>query len=732
MANASLYGSGETSDDMARTALSEREKQTENKPKADPQVRRYWREMERYRRAAGDWMEEGDGITKTYLDEGGNSRSRRRFALLWANIETLKPAVYAQAPTVMCTRRYKDRDPTARAACEMLERATNTMLELYGADETFRMVRDDRLLPGRGAAWVRYEAEFDQHEYGEDEEAETYDVLRSEKVCVDYVYWKDFGHNQARTWSEVWLVWRCVYKTQDEVEDRFGPEVAARLTYDTKAPSAGMDTAKESESGDDYVRIYEVWDKRRRTVSWMTDGEDQFLESGQPPINVHGFFPCPEPCYATKTSKGLIPKPDYCYYRDQAKEINDLTDKIGALTEWLIVKGFIPGGPSTISDPIQEAVRDKSNRELFVEVESMTEWVERGGAAKLIDWLPVDKVVIALKSAIDARAQLIQDVFQITGISDILRGETDPKETLGAQQLKAQTGSRRLRNTKDEIARFCRDIGRLVAEVISEKFEPQSIADISGFRYAPVQPMPAGVVAMPGVTPQMQPQQPEQDEDPQLTFDDRVIQLLRDDRMRSFRIDVETDSTIQPDQAAEQKARIEFITAAGGFIKQAVETVSQAPALAHTAGEMLMFAARGFHVGRTLEETMERDFAAMAKQLRESAGQQQEDPAVAVAKMRAQVDMQKAQLDAKMGMAEMQQTAQIEAAKMRQQTAADAAAQQQDAALRIREQNVNATLKAREQNLNAAAKARDAQARAQEGQARLRQAMEKQRSGRAA
>lgn len=630
-------------------------------PKTNKLLSSYWAEVKRYGTASSKWVDEGEQIERLYLEEDRTAASERRFALLWANIETLKPAVYAKPPTVMCSRRYRDNDPIARTAAELMERATNTMFELYDVDETFQMVRDDRLLPGRGQAWVRYEPTFERYpddeadEPAEGEEPPMRERVASERVCTDYVHWTDFGHNVAGTWNDVYLVWRNVYKTREEAEERFGEKVANQLSYNSKLPGSAVDrtNAPDTSSTDNFCKIIEIWDKRKRLVSWMTESYPDFLDSGKPPTNFSNFFPCPRPCYATKTAKSLIPRPDYVYYRDQAKEINDLTAKIAVMSEWLIVKAFIPSAPSGVADSIEEMIREKSNRELFISVESQQEWAERGGAAKLIDWLPIDMIIKAIQAAIAARTQLIQDVFQITGLSDILRGQTDPGETLGAQELKAQTGSRRLRNTKDEVARFCRDVARLNAEIIAEQFSPETIAEITGYRYEPqpAQQMPllpgaqppmqlagpqspllGNVLPMPGVTPlqrqPMPPQQPqmgmpaqEEDEGPAMVFDDRVVKLLRDDRLRSFRIDTETDSTAQADEQAEKQSRIEFMNATGQFMDKAVSAIQNVPEMARLSGDMLMYAVRGFRAGRQVEEQIEKTFSALAKKAQQAIGQ---------------------------------------------------------------------------------------------------------------
>lgn len=627
--------------------------------KPSGRLRKYWREIEAYGKAASDWHDQAETIVKLYLDQHRTKASPRRFALLWSNIETLKPSVYAKLPTVLCSRRYKDPHPVGRTAAELLERATNATFDLYRVDERFRMVRDDRLLTARGQAWVRYEADL---ETAEDNKGGQYDKVKSEKVCVDYVHWKDFGHNVAGTWGDVWLVWRRVYKTKEEIAKRFDTKankVSEKLNYSAK--TAADD---DKEMGEHKACLFELWDKQRNKVCFITKDCPEILEDGKPPINFRDFFPCPEPCYGSKTSKSLFPTPDYRYYQDQAQEIDDLTEKIANLTDFLVMRGFVPAGPSadgadairTMIQSLQSAMT--SNKNVFIPVESWAGFTEKGGAAKLIDWLPVEKVMQALQAAVETRNQLVQDVYQITGISDILRGQTDPDETLGAQQLKSQTGARRVANAKDEIARFCRDIGQLVAEVIAEQFQPQTLADMTGYAYEPMvapadpaQQMPQQSMPQSGMNGQAMPQMaapplaPAQPQSPsKQTFNDEVMALLRNDRMRGFLIDIETDSTIQPDEDAEKQRRTEFVTGVGTFIKEAGAVLPSAPALAPMFKEMLLFVVRGYRAGRSLEEVIERSMDALGQQLQ----QPQPDPEQQKLEMQMQAEQAKMQMQMQM------------------------------------------------------------------------------------
>lgn len=432
---------------------------------------RYWREIERYERATQQWRETAEAIERLYLYEDREmAHQGRRFALLWSNIETIRPAIYARLPVVQCSRRYKDQDPVGRTAAEILERAINSTLDLYGAGDQFDLACQDRLVAGRGTVWARYEATIDG------------DEITHECALVDHVHWRDFGHTIARRWGDVTMVWRRVHMTRSEVKKRF-PDVAERLEYgdsgDTRYGTGGGQSEPQT------ACIYEVWDKLRRRVVHISRSYPDIIEDGPPPINFRKFWPCPMPLLATHSTRSLIPRPDYVFYRDQAKEINDLTDKIANLTDWLVLKGFIPGGPSSEgADAVERLIRENSNKSVLVPVESWMGFTDKGGAAQ-IQWMPLDVVLAGLQGMIQARSQLIQDVYQITGISDILRGDTDPNETLGAQNLKAQTSARRVKVARDGMARLCREAAELVGEIIAEIFSPKTIAEMTGYKYVP-------------------------------------------------------------------------------------------------------------------------------------------------------------------------------------------------------------------------------------------------------
>ena len=116
----------------------------------------------------------------------------------------------------------------------------------------------------------------------------------------------------------------------------------------------------------------------------------------------------------------------------------------------------------------------------------------------------------------------------------------------------------------------------------------------------------------------------------------QVLQILKDERTRGFRIEIETDSTIEPDEQAEKQARAEFIQTVGGFMREALPAVQANPVLAPMAGQMLLFLVRGFRVGRELEDVIEQAMgqigetgaaAAARPRADEGAGRDAEDAA---------------------------------------------------------------------------------------------------------
>ncbi|HEY5409204.1 MAG TPA: hypothetical protein VIJ94_00630, partial [Caulobacteraceae bacterium] len=317
----------------------------------------------------------------------------------------------------------------------------------------------------------------------------------------------------------------------------------------------------------------------------------------------------------------LIPTPDYVYYEGQARDINDLTARIGLLTDAIRLRGFYAAGGEA-GKSLEDLFASESGT--LIPVDSWAAFSERGGVKGLIEWIPLDMVMSALQGCIQARKQLIDDVYQVTGIADIMRGDTDPEETAAAQRIKADWGSSRVRDKQKELARLARDLLRIMGQVIAAKFSPETLAGMTNVQLLPSPDAKAALAAqlqaaaqqaaMAGARAQAMGQPPPPPFQPppaaQAMLDQpswaEVMGLLRDNTLRAFRIDIETDSTIEPDDQDEKQRRIEFIQAVGEYVARSMPALQLAPAMTPVIAEGLKFLVRGFRVGREMEEVIDK------------------------------------------------------------------------------------------------------------------------------
>jgi hypothetical protein len=561
----------------------------------DPEYRRYLAEIDLYEKEFKPWETRGKKILKLYKDVDNVQGKRKRFNVLWSNVQTLLPACYARDPQPVAERRFKDADPVGRTASEVLERCIAYTVDCQDYGHVMRQVVSDRLLPGRGVAWVRYEPDIE----GEgDEEQLTY-----EKAIPDYVYWEDFGHNISRTWDEVWLVWRRVYMTRAKLVKRFGAEVGNKIPLDYTPKGL-----KDDKTSEDIKKacIYEGWDKDKSQVVFLSKGHPKLIETKADPLELTGMFPCPRPMFATLTTDSLMPVADYALYQTQAQEIEELTVRIDTLQEALQLRGAYDSGAPELG----QILTGKGNK--LIPVANWAKFSEKGGLDGSIDFVPIKEVAETLIALYEAREKSKQDLYEITGLADIIRGNSEPNETATAQQIKGRFAVLRISDTQAEVQRFACDLIRLLGEIIAEHFSLETIKAISGVKLMmqaekeAAQQQQAMAQKMAQETGQEAPPVPdEMAEMMRQPAWEEVHALLSDQVLREFRIDIETDSTIRTDEDADRIARTEFLTAAGGYIDKASLAMQQAPELGPLLGELLMFGVRGFRSARELEPAFE-------------------------------------------------------------------------------------------------------------------------------
>ena len=572
---------------------------SENTARPDRAVR-YWRgELDRAGRAQRDWTGRAEKVVERYRAER-RVAGRRQVNILWANTEILKPVIYSQTPAPDIRRRHLDDDPVGREAALVLERALSYLLDDDGFDAAMEAVRDDMLLPGRGVARIVYEPVIARRPLeriegaggavylldgrpvepdGFDGEDAWVEEVADERVFCRHVFWKDYREQPARCWDEVgWIAFRHSL-ARDALVERFGA-VGREIPLD-----AAVDFA---EAGDrpggapEHARrgtVWEIWDKPSRRRIVIADGFDRVVEETDDPLGLAGFFPVPEPLYAVKTSDSRVPIPEFTLYQDQVLELDELTTRKRHLIAALKARGVYAG----VLGEVERLLGEGGENEM-IPVKDWDQFRDKGGLAAAIEWLPIERIAQVIVSLNGHIAQLKAEIFEITGLSDIVRGSTRASETATAQRLKGSFGTLRMQPRQRPMQRFVRDALRLKAEVVAEHFRPETLARMTG------RPVPPAVLA-----------------------------LLRDERLRGFRIDIETESTVQPDAEAERRNAVEFLTAATGFFTGIAPLIAAAPQSAPMFLEMFRSAARTFKPGRRLEEVIGRTSDALIREAEAAA-----------------------------------------------------------------------------------------------------------------
>lgn len=571
--------------------------------KADTTVEHWIAEITAAKKREADYRKHGERILEIY--EG---KHKMPFNILYSNTETLMPALYSQQPVPVVQRRFKDEDPLGKAAAlagkRVLSFLLDTNLEEYDAfDDAMIAATLDAALPGRGNLAIQYHATMGQYE-AESPDAEPTEYVRQETVCCDILTWNRVYYGYAKKWSKVpWVAYE-IFIDRAEAERLFGRAVANRLVYTDVETNPNEDTKERDEAADKRgekhtTRIYQIWDKDGgRQIRYLSEQlRDRFLKVEDDPLHLSGFFNCPRPLQFLRKTHSMTPTALYRLYEEQAEELNELTRRLRKLMIGLKVRGIYD---SALGDELKKLLQADDNE--LTPADKSSSLAAEKGLDNAIWMFPNEKIVQVVRELYLAREQCKQTIYEITGISDIIRGATKASETLGAQEIKAQWGTMRVRNYQKEVQRFARDLLRMMLEVAATRFNEDTWAKMTGLPFLTT--MQAQQLQLVMQTAMAQGVQP----DPQMMAQlqqpvwGQVIQVLRDDLQRAYRIDIETNSTVEPEAADDHKALTELFTALSQVLNGLGPLVVQGSLPFEAAQSLLLFVARRFRYGEEIED----------------------------------------------------------------------------------------------------------------------------------
>ena len=629
-----------------------------------------------------------------YRAEEDATEDAMDFNVLYSNVETVVPALYGQTPTPDIRRRFRDKDPVGRAASEILERGTSYTLDAADFDTIMTAAAYDLELAGRSVARVRYNPFFRsaagapaedteegaadglEHspsaaaEYGEGEEAG--DELVYEEIEFETVNYDDFIHGPARRWVDVpWVGFRH-FLTKDDVKEKFdnGKDLVDKITFASNVASGDKDQDSQPEDNVRRAEIWEIWCKETRTVYWIcTTYAEGPLQQNEDPLKLAGFFPIPKPLMAVEHTGRLDFIPPYHFYKAHAQKLDTLEKRAGRIVKAMKAAGVADSRISELWDI--ESLEDGQ----FVPAEKMTEFLTNsGGSLEQNIWmLPVEKWAQALQFIRMEAEAVKQQIYEIMGISDILRGSSVASETATAQSIKAQWGSLRLQKRQRDVQRFARDLIRIGCEIMAERFQPDTFAMMTGVQLPSKMDQEQAKMMVAQAQQAGQPADPRTEEILKQPSIDDVMALLRDDAMRNFRIDIETDSTIAADAESDKQNVTQLLQAVTGYIQGVAPLVQAGVMTKDAAMAMLLASVRRFKLGREVESKLEEigdTDPAQAEQAKQQQAMQQQQMQIEQQKMQAELrkielETQQAETEARLKMEEMQMEAQFKAQEHR-------------------------------------------------------------------
>ena len=615
-----------------------------------PQGKRdYWAsELESADTAQKRWHKRAVKVVDRYRDQrGAGQRDSFRLNLFYSNISTMTSMLFGKLPEVTIDRRNNDfDDDVGRVASMILQRALQndigTPNDQYS--DTLRMNLQDRLISGLGVARVRYEFDKEVVETAAQldmngqviAEGFSEEKVTAERAPIEYIYWQDFLWSPCRTWDEVRWVGFKTRMTKEQCIERFGEEIGKKIplteTQKTDIPVEATDPHQDAWKR---AEIIEIWDKENKKVCWYNKDMDNLLDEKDDPLQLTGFFPCAEPMAANLTTTAYMPIPDFYLAQDLYNEIDRLETRIATISEAVKVVGVYDKSSEGVKRMMSEGVEND-----LIPVDNWALFAEKGGLKGSIDWMPIESIAGVLRELTARRDDVKTQLFEVTGLADIMRGASEAHATATATSMEARFASVRVQALQDGFADYATDLLRLRAEIMTRHFNPESLYKQSNIEF----------------TADGQNQE----------LIGQAMGLIENKQDLIWRLSVKPESVAMTDFAQLKQERTDFLMSISQFFQSAGPIIEQEPAAAPMLIQMLKWSLSGFKGSMEIEGVLDKGLEEM-EQAKQQPQEEGGNPEAEAAAAEAQEEMQKMQAEQQFEMQKMQAQAQADQQKIQGQ-----------------------------------------------------------------
>ena len=591
------------------------------------------------------WHKRANRVVNRYTagDRADTENFTFQLNLFYSNIQTTQAMMFGRLPEISIDRRNTDfGDDAARVASSILQRMLQADIgkpnDQYST--SLKLNLQDRLITGLGVARVRYEMDKETRETAEQldmngqvvAEGFSEEVITSERAPLDYVHWRDCAWSPCRTWSELrWFGFKEMM-TRDQLVERFGKEMGEAIPL-TKTTRIVEDESLQEEAADSFKRgeVWEIWDKDKKQVVWYCADYEKLLDVKPDPFGLTGFFPVPRPMASNLTTSAYMPIPDFTMAQDLYNEIDNLETRIAMLTQAVKAVGVHNSAIDGVKRMLVEGVEND-----LIPVDNWAVFSENGGMQGVIDWLPIETIAGVLNQLIARRNDCKSQLFEISGMSDIMRGaaaSAGGPVSATERALEARFASVRIAALQDEFSTYATDLIRLRAEIISKHFSPEQIVKQSNILNTP------------------------DGQDQQLI--QQAVELIKNSQELVWRVQVRPESVAMVDFAALKQERTEYLMAVSQFLQSSGPLIEKEPASAPMLMEMLKWGLAGFKGSQDIEGVIDRAMEQMAQKLAQPQ-EQQPDPEAQKMQMQMQLEQTKSQAAMQLEQAKNQGAMQLE------------------------------------------------------------------------
>lgn len=577
----------------------------------------YQKLIDRALRKSKDWRKEAKETWQTYTAE-------RRFNILYSNTDLLLSALANNNPRPVIRVRFAQQSQPddakrnlSRTAAEAAERAVvynNDRLDLKNILQSATL---EALISGRGILRVAYDVQIVKEVIARPmmtpqgaivgQTEETVERIGKQDITLQSVPYDAFLCADAKRWEEVWWVAFRHLMDRTELRDKFGA-VAEEVPLSFKEEDDVKDT--ETQSAREVAEVWEVWDKRQKEVVFVVRDFGKVLSREEDPYGLEDFFPLTRPLQFVK-GRDLTPVPEYRLYRKTAQELTRVTKRIDELVENIRAKALYAAEFKDVLADLKDAP-DNADVPLNANFAALA---QNGGISSVIAEYPNTGKSQVLGVLEQRKQSAVAEIYEITGIADILRGVSDPQETAQAQRIKGEFGSVRLKARQCALQYFIRDAMRLCAELVCEHYTLENLQAVSALDL-PTQEQKEALQAQAAQAGQSVPQVANKP-----TWTD-VLTVLRSERLRNCTFDIESTATAFDQTQQDKEARVGLFGTVQELLNKALPFMQANPEFIDAVKANVLFAVDAFPQSRTLKEAYENAFAAWEARVKAPKPQQ--------------------------------------------------------------------------------------------------------------